>query len=172
MSLSWQVASGRVLAVLSAVVLACSALAACGSNANGPGAGGGDLCSNVGQVDHLVVKRVNLIRRNHPHFTFPAKVTVSDPAKARSVAHAVCALPPMPSGTLSCGIDTLIMYQLTFSAGGRKLALVSVKATGCGDVRGLGQTRWTARSPGFCRVLGTAMGIAQSGDSTFSGMTG
>jgi hypothetical protein len=158
--------------MLSAAALACSALAACGSSPAAPGAGsGGGLCASVGQVDGLVVERINAIRQNHPRFTFPAKVTVSDPGKARAVARAACALPPLPAGSLSCPGDTGISYRLTFLAGARKFPAVDAKASGCGEVRGLGQTRWTAHSPGFWRTLGGAMGIGQADDSTFRGTT-
>jgi hypothetical protein len=61
------------------------------------------------------------------------------------------------------------MYRLTFSAGGQKLSAVDVAASGCGQVKGLGQTRWTARSPGFWRTLGVAMGIVHPDQSTFGG---
>jgi hypothetical protein len=171
MTASRQLALGPALALLAAVALACSALAACGS-AVAAGAGGGGLCSSADRVDRLVVERVNLIRQNHPRFTFPAKITVSDPAQARSVAQAVCALPPMPSGSFSCPADSGIIYWLTFTADGNKLPPVRVEATGCGEVRGIGQIRWTVHSPGFWRTLGTAMGIGHPNNSTFSGTTG
>jgi len=166
------VACGRVSSVFAAVALACSVLTACASSSAGTGTGtgsGGGLCGNLGQVDSLVVERANLIPQNHPHFTFPAKVTVSDHAKAQAVARAVCALPVMPSGNISCPIDTGITYRLTFTASGQKLPTIEVAAGGCGQVRGLDQTRWTARSLGFWRTLGVAMGIAHPDQSTFSG---
>ena len=164
------VALGPALAPLAAVAVACSALAACGS-AVAAGTGGG-LCSSPGRVDRLVVERVNLIRQNHPRFTFPARITVSDPAQARSAAQAVCALPPMPSGSFSCPADWGIIYWLTFTADGKKLPPVRAEATGCGEVRGLGQIRWTVHSPGFWRTLGTAMGIGHPDNPAFGGTTG
>jgi hypothetical protein len=158
------------LSALSVVALACAALAACGSSSAGTGTGNGSgLCGNLSQVDGLVVQRVNPIPQNHLHFTFPAKATVSDQAEAQAVARAVCALPVMPSGNISCPGDTGIMYRLTFTAGGQKLPAVDVKASGCGQVSGLGQTRWTARSPGFWRTLGVATGIAHPDQSAFGG---
>lgn len=171
MTATRHVALGPALALLAAVALACSALAACGS-AVAAGTGGGGVCSSAGRVDRLVVERVNLIRQNHPRFTFPAKITVSDPAQARSAAQAVCALPPMPSGSFSCPADSGIIYWLTFTADGKKLPPVRAEATGCGEVRGIGQIRWTVHSPGFWRTLGTAMGIGHPNNSTFGGTTG
>jgi hypothetical protein len=170
MSAARRVAYGRAPGLLFVVALVCSALAACGSTV-GTGTTGSSLCGNADRVDRLVVKRANLIRQNHLHFTFPAKVTVSDSAKARSVAQAVCALPPMPSGSFSCGADMGIVYRLTFTADGKKLPPVRADPGGCNEVRGIGQTRWTARSPGFWRTLGAATGIGHPNDSTFCGTT-
>jgi hypothetical protein len=171
MAATRQLALEPALALLAAVALACSALVACGS-AVAAGTGGGGLCSSAGRVDHLVVERVNLIRQNHPRFTFPAKITVSDPAQARSVARAVCALPSMPSGSFSCPADSGVIYRLTFTAGGKKFPPVRAEATGCGEVRGIGQIHWTLHSTGFWRTLGTAMGIGHPNNSAFSGTTG
>jgi hypothetical protein len=155
-----------------AIALACAALAACGSARAGTMASGGGLCASAGRVDRLVVERVNQIPRNHERFTFPARVAVTDPREARTVARALCALPPMPSGTFNCPADLGIVYRLGFTADGRKLPAVSAQATGCGGVRGLGRSAWTARSPGFWRLLGTAMGIPRPGNPAFAGRMG
>lgn len=150
------------------LALGCAVLAACGSARAGTPASGG-LCASAGRIDRLVVERVNQIPRNHERFTFPARVTVTGPQEARTVARAVCALPPMPSGGLGCPADRGIVYRLGFTADGRKLPVVSVEATGCRGVRGLGRSAWTARSPGFWRLLGTAMRIGHPGASAFAG---
>lgn len=161
--------SGRLaLAMVLAIAVAGAALAGCGSARAGTPAGSG-LCASAGRVSRLVVRRVNQIPRNHERFSFPARVTVADPAKARFVARALCALPPMPSGAMSCPADWGIGYRLRFTADGRKLPAVTAQATGCRGVRGLGRSAWTARSPGFWRVLGSAMGITHPGSSAFAG---
>ena len=49
-------------------------------------------------------------------FEFPAK-KITDPAAARSVAAAVCGLPPMSFRGLSCPRSTFATYRLVFSAG-------------------------------------------------------
>lgn len=169
MSASRHVEYARALAVLPTAALACSALAACGSVV-GTGTGSGDLCGNAGRVDRLVVKRVDDFPQNHPHFTFPAKITVRDPAKARSVALAVCALPAMPRAYMSCPVDFGIIYRLTFTAEGKNLPPVRADPGGCSEVRGIGQTRWAARAPGFWRNLGAAMGIGPN-NLPFGGRT-
>jgi hypothetical protein len=133
-------------------------LAACGSATSG--AGGSGLCGQAGRVTRLVVEHVRpgpLPARKHSRFALPAE-TVTDPAAARSIAEAACALPVMPSGAISCPMDSGVMYRLLFSVGGTKLPPVSVDPTGCGDVSGLGQARTTARSPRFVGSLHEVMG--------------
>jgi hypothetical protein len=142
--------SRQVTGALAALALSCS-LAACGSITSG--AGGSGLCGQAGQVTRLVVKRGGRILGLGRQSPFRVKGTVTDPAEVRSVAEAACALPPMPSGAMSCPADSGLTYRLLFSISRRELAPVSVDATGCGEVKGLGQTRWTARSPGFWRTL-------------------
>ena len=66
-------------------------------------------------------------------------------------------------------MDWGINYRLIFTAGDGKLAPVTVDATGCQQVTGLGPVRWTARSPAFWSVLATAAGIAPADQATFSG---
>jgi hypothetical protein len=172
MSVIRPAAYGPGLLVLSAVALAGTSLTACGGTASASGTGGGGLCASTGQVDRLVIERVDLLPQNHAHFTFPAKIIVTDPGRARSVAEATCALPPMPSGTLSCPADMGIGYRLMFIAGRKELPSVQADAGGCGAVDGIGQTRWTASSPDFWPALAAAMGIGSPASSTFSGTIG
>lgn len=172
----------RVLAPLPAVAaLACAALASCGTAAavqdtptpghpaaQGPPAT--NLCAHAGQVDRLTISRVNSFPQNHEQFTFPAQITVTGAQQARVVARALCALPPMPRGLpMACPNDRGINYQLIFYAGDSKLAPVTVDATGCEQVNGLGAVRWTARSPAFWSVLAAAAGIAPADQATFAG---
>jgi hypothetical protein len=148
MNASWRVTGALVLAAL-----VCAALAGCGSIVSG--AEGGGLCGQQSLVTRLVVvKRGPIIARRH--LAPPATITVSDPAEARSVADAACALPAMPPGAAACPMDTGLIYRLVFSAGGTKLAPVTADRTGCEGMRGLGQVRSTARSPGFWQVLRNA----------------
>jgi len=163
-----RVGSGHALGWLPAVVaLACAALAGCGqAAASHTAAAGTTVCADAAHVDRLAISRTST---NPGHFTFPARVTVSAPRQARAVAHALCALPTMPSGTISCPADLGISYGLRFAAGGHRLPPVTVQATGCQRVSGLGRTRWTARSPAFWGVLGAAAGIHPASYQTFRG---
>jgi hypothetical protein len=112
-------------------------------------------------VTRLVVSRVTALPRNHLHFAFPAGVTVASPARARAVAAAVCGLPAIPRGPMSCPADMGVSYRLSFAAGTRSFPVVTVVAGGCAGVTGAGTVRWTARSPGFWTALAHAMGVGQ-----------
>jgi hypothetical protein len=152
----------RSLLVISvSVVVSCCGLAACG------GAGASQLCDQAHQVDKLTVTRIDHARKYPVRFSFPAKVTVTDPEKVRSVARELCALPVMPTGPMSCGANSFLgWYNLTFMVGRKRLPTVRLTDT-CDEVRGLGKVRWTARTPGFWRVLGNAMGLPHANVITF-----
>jgi hypothetical protein len=163
-----------------AAALTCAALAACGSHATGQDAsitatpaatvsGGSGLCANTQSVQRLSIRRINSLPQNHEHFTFPAHVNVGDPGKARAVAQAACKLPPMPPGGFSCPADWGITYTLNFMLGGKKFPAVTIDATDCQEVKGLGRTRWVARTPAFWSVLGQAMGIPHASNAAFRG---
>jgi hypothetical protein len=130
------------------------------------------LCNAVSDLDSLVVRRVDAFPRNHIRFSFPAVVSVSDPAAVKKAATALCALPAMPRGPMSCPADLGITYELTFSQAGRPFPLVVASATGCQGVTGLVPTRWAARTPNFWRELGEAMGLAHPTWETFRGSGG
>lgn len=162
--------SGMVVLVAAALVLG-----ACGSAGGRPGpsrpasSAHPTLCGSVPTLDRLVVRRSDAIPQNHMRFSFPAEVTVTDAAKVRAAARALCALPEMPTGAISCPADFGIVYQLAFFAGGRAFPAVEVDATGCQTVSGLGHVRWVARSPEFWLTLGGAMGLSSPGSAAFRG---
>jgi hypothetical protein len=118
------------------------------------------LCSAPATVTRLVVSRVSALPQNHLHFAFPAGITVSSSAQARAVAEAVCGLPAMPRGPMSCPADWGLSYRLSFAAGTRGFPVVAAAAGGCGTVTGAGPERWAVRSPGFWTALAHAMGIS------------
>ena len=174
--LSWP-----VLALLPpTAALAGVALAACGSHVTGnngsitatPAAtvsGGSGLCATTQSVQRLSIRRTNSLPQNHEHFTFPAHVNIGDPGTVRAVAKAVCDLPPMPLGGFSCPADWGITYTLSFVAGGTNSPAVTIDATDCQTVRGLGRVRWVARTPAFWPMLGQAMNIPHADAATFRG---
>jgi hypothetical protein len=127
--------------------------------------------SGAGQPspDRLVVHRTDAFPQNHIRYAFPVTVTVTDAAHVRLVARAVADLPVMPTGTFLCPADFGIVYHLSFFASGQKESTVNIQATGCQEVKGLGATRWIARSPGFWHILGVAMRLASPTYATFRG---
>jgi hypothetical protein len=181
MKTSPQFTSWQPMALLPlAAALTCAALAACGSHATGKDAsitatpaatasGGSGLCASPQSVQRLSIRRINSLPQNHEHFTFPAHVNVDDPGKARAVAQAACKLPPIPQRAMSCPADLGITYTLNFMLGGTKDPAVTIEATDCQDVKGLGRTRWVARTPAFWSVLGQAMGIPHASNAAFRG---
>ena len=161
----------RALAPLPAVAaLVCAALAGCGSTVAAKNAlAGMTVCAHAGDIGRLTIGRVNSFPQNHLYFSFPAQVTVTGAHRSQAVAQALCTLPAMPAGTFSCPADWGINYRLIFTAGGSKLAPVTVDATGCEQVTGLGPVRWIALSPAFWSVLATAAGIGPADQTTFGG---
>ncbi|HLI37664.1 MAG TPA: hypothetical protein VKV80_10015 [Streptosporangiaceae bacterium] len=186
--------------VLAPVLAAASiALAACGGAAPAPGhrpgppgaashrsPGGGGLCTATATLDSLTVTRTDAFPENHIRFTFPARVTVSDPASAQAVARVLCGLrgpgapaargapaaygaPAAHGAAIACPINLGVTYQLSFASPGRRFAPVSVGATGCELVRGLAATRWVRGSPLLWRTLGTAMHLPSPGNAAFRG---
>jgi hypothetical protein len=159
---------GQLALLAAAAGLACAALAGCAGAVAGTGKTPA-LCAQAGSVTRLVIHRVNGLPRNHERFSFPARITVTSPGRAQSVARALCALPVMPSGTYNCPADFAISYRLTFAARARQFAPVTAEISGCQEVSGLGATRWTARSPGFWRSLAQAARITPAGEAVFRG---
>lgn len=130
----------------------------------------GSLCSAVSSLTRLVVVRTNAFPQNHIRFSFPARVIVDDETQVRVVAGGLCHLPLFPPGTFHCPADFGVDYQLHFSDAVRSYHPVTVEATGCEAVMGLGGSRrWVATSPRFWRILGSALGIRHADHSTFAG---
>jgi len=130
------------------------------------------LCRSIGQVDRLVVRRVDAFPQNDIHFSFPAVTVVTEVASVRDVAKVVCSLPRMPTGVMSCPADLGITYRLSFTAPSGAFPTVVVSSTGCEMVLGIGPARWVAESPNFWRRLGKAMGLSSVTWVTFRGTGG
>jgi hypothetical protein len=137
-----------------------------------PGAAGTEaaLCQHTATVTGLEIMRNHVMRVPQLQVAFPSQVTVTSPADARAVARALCALPLLPHGVFHCPNLTIgTTYLLRFTAGGRQLPAVSIEATGCEIVSGVGSPRWAAKSPGFWRTLATAANLSPPGRSVFIG---
>jgi hypothetical protein len=76
----------------------------------------------------------------------------------RAVARALCGLPDMPRSLIHCPALLLgTAFTLHFSVDGGPLPLVTINATGCEAVTGVGPVR-RVTSQGFWRVLAEAVG--------------
>jgi hypothetical protein len=125
------------------------------------------LCTVQTQVTSLRVSRG--IPENPETFIFRRLIFVNREVSAQSVATALCALPTMPTGPLSCAADFGFNYSLLFSAPGVEVTDVRFDPTGCQKVTGLGALRWVEQTPGFDQVLGSAMKLKHASYSTFTG---
>jgi hypothetical protein len=118
------------------------------------------LCTATGAVSRVVVTRIPSLSALSAQRPQPVTVTVSNPARARELATALCRLPALPVGVYQCPLNVLGGYALSFTLAQRRFPLLTVESGGCQAVRGLGRARWAARAPGFWRTLSRATGIA------------
>jgi hypothetical protein len=166
-----QAGSGRPPGWLPAVAaLACIVLAGCGhvaASATNTGAGTA-TCANATHIDRLTIDRLNLLHQDF-RFVAPAQITVADAHQAQTVARALCALPPAGHGVYNCPADWGIQYRLRFAAGHHWFRSVTIAATGCRTVTGLGPARLISGGSGFWRVLGKAAGLGHASLTTFTG---
>jgi hypothetical protein len=163
--------SGRPLGWLPAVAaVACIVLAGCGhAAASNTGTGASTAaCTNATHADRLTIDRLNLLHQNF-HFVVPAQITVTDARQAQTVARALCVLPPVGHRSYSCPADWGIRYQLRFAGRHHRFRPVTVAATGCTMVTGLGPVRMISGLSGFWSVLGKAAGLGHTSLATFAG---
>lgn len=150
-------------------------LAACGSAAPGgvaksgspakshqPAAGGPaavrasagvPLCLHIPQLTEVMVNQARPMGKIPFHEILPRGMIVTDVTAVRSLARALCALPPVRPGTMSCPIDLGGAYSFSFAGHGRGYPRVTVNPTGCRTVTGLGKPRTWGTTPGFAAVL-------------------
>jgi hypothetical protein len=128
------------------------------------------LCQHTAAVTGLEIIRNHVLRVPQLQSAFPPEITITTPARARAAARALCALPPFPRGVFNC--PALIVgtsYLLRFTVDGRLLPAVSIEATGCEVVTGVGPARWAVKSPGFWRALATVSNLRPPNRAVFSG---
>jgi len=184
------------------VVIASAALAACGpvragaahpAAASHPSTGrpaaaavaNGPVCRSPGAVSVVRVTRIpslSQLEQSKPLPRVAPRITLRDPGKAHALARAICGLPAMPHGIISCPMDTGGGYRLVFIAAGRTLHPVTVEATGCQTVTGAGSApastapastapastapvRWVMRTPGFWATFADLTGISDPAHS-------
>jgi hypothetical protein len=128
------------------------------------------LCRDTVSVSSLEIVRNHVSRVPVLQIAFPDQVSVATPARARAVARALCALPVFAPGIVNCPAQFIgTTYLLDFTAKGRRLPAVTLEATGCEAVTGVGPTRQAAGSPGFWRTLAMAANLQPPGRSDFTG---
>jgi hypothetical protein len=149
-----------------AAALACVVLAGCGHAAASTAGANMAVCANPAQVDRLTIDRLNLLHERR--FFFPAQITVTDARHAQAVTRALCALPPVGHRSFSCPADWGVRYQLRFAVRQHWFRPVTVAATGCWLVTGLGPVR-VIPGFGFWSVLGKAAGLGHTSYRPFVG---
>jgi hypothetical protein len=122
------------------------------------------LCTDPAAVTEVRVVRtpsLSQLGQTKPLRTQIPGITVRDPAAARSLAMAICALPALPHAVFDCPVDVGGGYALEFMSGGHQFHPVMVHASGCEDVTGggAGGARWVVRTPGFWTTLAQLTGI-------------
>jgi hypothetical protein len=124
---------------------ASSAVPSAGSTsapAGGAVAAAVPLCMNAAHLDRMVVSVGPGLMQGHLREAQPAGATITDPARVRAVADALCRLPKMAPTHMMCSEIHSGLYRLTFSAAGRMFPPVTVDAGGCRrPVYGLGPAR-------------------------------
>ena len=176
--------AGRA-ALATAVVGAIVALAACGSqaaagqsaSAGGPGtapAPGGTapagvaLCRDIPHLTRVAVSRTMAFRAAQPRLILPRGITIVEPGRVRGLAAALCGLPKMPAGPVTCPAQFGGSLRFEFAAGGRPFPSVTAQVSGCRVVAGLGPDR-TARSPAFWHTLAQDTGLSSAPSPSQSG---
>jgi len=133
----------------------------------GTGSAMAALCQDTRTVTSLHIVRIHGVRVPQVRTAFPSGSVAIGPSGARAVARALCALPVMPPGIMSCPAQFPgTSYQLRFAAAGRSLPPVTIQATGCATVTGAGRVR-QATSARFWRVLAMAAGLSPPGQAAF-----
>jgi hypothetical protein len=100
-------------------------------------------------------------------FRFPARVSITNASRARTVATAACRLPHFPPGVVNCPADVTLRYQLQFGTSDRRQLRAIADPFGCQSVTGAGPIRRADST--FWRALGRAVGVTNATDATFTG---
>lgn len=180
----WRLGAVGPAALPAIAVGAILTLAACGSHVAGghSGSSGGRgaapggravagvaLCMDIPHLTSAVVSRTAALRAFEPGLILPRGITIVEPGVVRGLAAALCGLPSMPRGPVSCPVQFPGSLRFAFAAGGRPFPLVTVQVNGCRVVTGLGPAR-TARSAAFWRTLGNDLGPSPQSTSQPGGI--
>lgn len=161
-------------------------LAACGSqvavrsaSADGPAAAstpagtvlaGVALCRDIPQLTSVVITHTTAFRAPQKGSALPRGTTIVNPGLVRDLAAELCGLPKMPSGLVICPTEFGSSVRFGFAAGEHPFPPVTVQASGCRVVTGLGPAR-TASSPAFWRALSEDLALSSSQSSRSGGIS-
>jgi hypothetical protein len=145
------------------VLAACSSAMAGGHSRSAGGQGatsvpggrasaGVALCRDLPNLTRVTVSRTTSLHVLEPAMVLPRGFTVRKPHLVRGLAAALCGLPKMPRGPVSCPAQFGGSLRLAFAAGGRPFRPVIVQMSGCRVVSGLGPAR-TVPSAAFWPTL-------------------
>jgi hypothetical protein len=172
-------------ALASAAVGAFITLAACGSQvaavqtasthspATPPKRGAGPvagvaLCRDIPRLTSVVITHTTAFRAFQKGSILPRGITILAPGQVRDLATALCELPKMPPGPVTCPAEFGSSVRFGFAARGRPFPPVTVQASGCRVVTGLGPAR-TASSAAFWRTLSEDLALSSSQSTSRSG---
>lgn len=119
------------------------------------------LCADQAMVSKVRVVHIPGVAQldpSKPGMNRAVTITIANPARARTLARAVCALPGARHGGSRCAMNFDGQYQLSFSVTRVRLPVVVIHTVGCQQVTGAGQERLAA-SPGFWSAFSRATGI-------------
>jgi hypothetical protein len=151
------------------VVAACGSTAAGGRSGSAGGQGatpvpggrasaGVALCRGLPHLTRVTVTRPTSLHVLEPAMVLPRGLIVRTPHLVRELAAALCGLPVMPRGPVSCPAQFDGSLRLAFAAGARPFRPVIVQMSGCRVVGGLGPAR-AVPSAAFWRTLGKDLGL-------------
>ena len=139
-----------------------------GAAPGGRAVAGVALCKDAPHLTSVVVSRTAASRAFEPGLILPRGITIAEPGVVRGLAAALCGLPAMPRGPVSCPAQFRGSLRCAFAAGGRPFPLVTVQVCGCRAVTGLGPVR-TASSAAFRRTVGEELGLSSPQSTSQSG---
>jgi hypothetical protein len=117
-------------------------------------AGSSAMCKVIPKLTEVVVVRTPKLPSSRTHEALPAGIPIRNPVVVHALATALCSLPVIPPGMMSCPMAQLGgQYRLTFSEGTKTFPTVVVSPSGCRTVTGLGSTRYWARTPAFFKTF-------------------
>ncbi len=147
-----------MLAVAVIALTGCGSTPAGGRTTGPAGTAQSVQCRQLSAADSVTVVHAEGLHSYSEQNGQDSTPGVSSRATARALAAALCSLPTL--GHKHCALVAYNQYRLSFSADGHALPVVTVQATGCQRVTGLGPARTAASSPDLWTDLAKAVGSA------------